>query len=158
MLYNALTSRLRNQHEAIIEIIAPADDTRLYENPAPGKWSAFDNIVHLAKYQPVFIDRINTMLQANETVFERYSAEDDPEFSAWQQWPLDKLLERLQEDRLRIFSLVSNLTEEELEHAGIHKKYGRLTIIQWTEFFLLHEAHHIFTIFRILNDIEAVKR
>jgi hypothetical protein len=59
----------------------------------------------------------------------------------------------LDKDRKAIFQLVCSIPEEKLARTGIHKKYGRLTILQWTEFFLLHEAHHIFTIFKLANGI-----
>ena len=35
---------------------------------------------------------------------------------------------------------------------GHHPKYGALTLVEWTEFFLLHEAHHLFTLFKLLNE------
>ena len=50
--------------------------------------------------------------------------------------------------------MITNLTPAELLKTGVHKKYGVLTITEWTEFFLLHEAHHIFTIFQLRHDIE----
>jgi hypothetical protein len=156
MIYQALLSRLRSQHEAIPEMISLVTDDRLNLHPAPGKWSIFDNIVHLAKYQPVFIERINTMLQNNGVTFERYTAETDPEFETWRTWELQVLLSRLQDDRMHIFSLISNLNHEELLHVGVHKKFGALTITQWTEFFLLHEAHHMFTMFQLANNVDLV--
>lgn len=154
MIYPSILKRLRSQHDSIPKIILDKDDEKLYKSPAPVKWSAFDNIVHLAKYQPAFIDRINTILETDEPVFERYSADNDPEFAQWQQWTLDEVWTRLQQDRERLFALISNLTDEEIRRIGIHKKYGRLDIANWTEFFLLHEAHHIFTVFKLVNDVE----
>jgi hypothetical protein len=50
--------------------------------------------------------------------------------------------------------LVLNLSRTDLERIGIHKKFGNLNIIQWLEFFVLHEAHHIYTIFQLANDID----
>lgn len=32
---------------------------------------------------------------------------------------------------------------------GLHPVYGPMTLEGWTEFFLLHEAHHLFTILRL---------
>lgn len=154
MVYQSLLSRLRSQHEAIPVIISQITKERLHQYPTPGKWSIYDNIVHLAKYQPVFIERVNTMLRDNGVTFERYTAETDPEFETWRTWELDVLLSRLQEDRMHIFSLVSNLTQEELMHVGVHKKFGVLTVTQWTEFFLLHESHHMFTMWRLANDVD----
>jgi hypothetical protein len=154
MVYQSLLSRLRSQHEAIPVIISKVSKERLYLHPAPGKWSIFDNIVHLAKYQPVFVDRVNTMLQDSGVTFERYSAEQDSAFETWRTWELDVLLDRISEDRMHIFSLISNLNQEELHHIGEHKKFGALNIIQWTEFFLLHESHHMFTMFQLANDVD----
>ncbi len=41
------------------------------------------------------------------------------------------------------------LHEEQLMRIGLHPVYGPMTIEGWTEFFLLHEAHHFFTILRL---------
>jgi hypothetical protein len=32
-----------------------------------------------------------------------------------------------------------------LSRKGFHPSFGALTIPQWLEFFLLHEAHHLYT-------------
>jgi hypothetical protein len=39
--------------------------------------------------------------------------------------------------------------DDQLALKGTHPKYGTLMITEWTEFFLLHEAHHLFTLFRL---------
>ncbi len=57
-LYKSLYDRLKNQHETIENIISKTDKVRLTLHPLPNKWSIKDNIAHLTKYQPVFIDRI----------------------------------------------------------------------------------------------------
>lgn len=153
-IYASIFDRLKTQHEAISQIISKLDKNRMVLRPLPNKWHIHDNIAHLAKYQPVFIDRVNNILSESEPFLGRYKAEDDPEFADWQTWPIDTLLNRLAIDRKTIFKLITNLDDIPLNRVGIHQKYGRLTIVQWTEFFLLHEAHHIFTIFQIANDTE----
>jgi len=50
--------------------------------------------------------------------------------------------------------LLSGLKESGLSRIGMHPKYGRLTILKWAEFFVLHEAHHLFTIFQLVNSTE----
>jgi hypothetical protein len=149
-----MQGRLKTQHQAIRFIIEKTDDTRLTKQLIQGKWTIKDNIAHLAKYQPVFLDRISLILAYDNPVFERYKAENDPEFETWRQYDLSTLLGRLDEDRVNIFNTITELTPAELNKTGIHKKYGALTITEWTEFFLLHEAHHIFTIFQLTHDTE----
>jgi len=153
-LYQSLVNRLQTQHETIGVIIASINNERLLLQPAPGKWSITDNIAHLAKYQPVFIDRASLITTGGNPLFEPYRAENDPGFSEWQTWGIKKLMNRLHADRQLIYALITGLAGTQLTLTGIHKKFGQLTIIQWTEFFLLHEAHHIFTIFQIANNRE----
>jgi hypothetical protein len=149
MIYPSLSERLKNQHTAIAPIIAKLDDRHLHFHPEPGKWSIHDNIAHLARYQPVFLERINTILSTDEPSFGRYKAEEDSSFNIWREFSTGKLIEKLATGREAIFERITALSETELNRTGNHPAFGKLTIVEWTEFFLLHEAHHIFTIFRL---------
>jgi hypothetical protein len=151
MIYSSLRNRLQNQHESISHIIADSPASILELAPAEGKWTIKDNVAHLAKYQPVFIERINMIRKNNESAFDRYLAENDPEFETWRKKDIDHLLGQMKSDRKTLYRLVTGLSEKDLNRTAHHKKYGRLTIVQWTEFFLLHEAHHIFTVFQLVN-------
>jgi len=151
MLYPSLTDRLRNQHQALSEIIKNVDEQKLMHNPEPGKWSAYDNIVHLTIYQPIFIKRIKRILNEDRPAFNAYRADDDPDFIAGQKLPLVDLLRRLDNDRKEIYTLITGIPYEQLARTGAHPKYGNLSITDWAEFFLLHEAHHLFTIFKLVK-------
>jgi uncharacterized damage-inducible protein DinB len=152
-LYRSLVERLKNQHKTITELIGIAHP-RLYLCPVPGKWSIHDHIAHVARYQEFFIERINIILENDTPVFERYKAEDDPFFEGWQERSTGDLIKILNADRQKLFTLIINIPVQKLSRTGIHKKFGEMTIIQWVEFFLLHEAHHLFTIFRLANDVD----
>ena len=151
MLYPSLTHRLRNQHVALGEIIKNVDEQKLMHNTEPGKWSAYDNIVHLTIYQPIFINRIKRILNEDSPVFNAYRADDDPDFIAGQKLPLADLLIRLDADRQEIYTFITEIPDEQLSRTAAHPKYGTLSITNWTEFFLLHEAHHLFTIFKLVK-------
>src|SRR5258708_7900280 len=153
-IYESLNDRLRNQHQAIEHILAPLAPARLLLRPQPGKWNILENVAHLGRYQLVFIDRIHQILLQEEPSFGRYTAEEDPEFESWRNLPVETILRQIHTDRIAIYALITNLTDAAQCRTGIHKKYGKLTVLQWTEFFLLHEAHHIYTIFQLANDTE----
>jgi hypothetical protein len=153
-MYKSLLDRLANQHESISFIIQNISDEGLEKKPLPGKWSIKDNIAHLAKYQKVFIERKNQILTTDQPFFNRYAAENDNDFESWRQYSMPALLNFINDDRRDIWYSVSNLSAEDLNKIGIHKKFGAMTLIQWTEFFILHEAHHIYTIFQLANDAE----
>ena len=97
---------------------------------------------------------IDQILRNEDPFFGRYTADEDPEFESWKSLSLEILLQQIHTDRNSIYTLITNLTDATHCRTGVHKKYGRLTVLQWTEFFLLHEAHHIYTIFQLANDAE----
>jgi len=149
MLYPALVCRLKTQHLAVAEIVKHIDEQRLNHHSEPGKWSIKDNIAHLVSYQPVFIGRVYQILKGNTPVFDAYRADDEPDFIEARGLSLNDLLGKLNGNRRQILELISNLPDDQLSFKGTHPKYGTLTIPEWTEFFLLHEAHHLFTMFRL---------
>ena len=153
-IYTSLSDRLKTQHLAIAEIIKDVQAERMILRPSPEKWNIHDNIAHLTKYQIIFIERINKILDEDVPQFGRYKAEDDPEFETFRKQNDEELVKCLNEQRIKINELIYSLSEKDLERTGIHKKFGHLNIIQWIEFFLLHEAHHIFTIFQLANDVD----
>ncbi|HTD99086.1 MAG TPA: DinB family protein [Mucilaginibacter sp.] len=150
-LYPSLISRLKTQHESLPVIIAKLNQTQLEQNPVPGKWSIKDNIAHLACYQPMFIARMHRIEEQDGVTFDRYSADIDPEFPGWQSRNVDDLLNQIAIDRETIINLITSLQPQQLSRTGIHPKYGKLTMTEWAEFFLLHEAHHLFTIFQLVE-------
>ena len=149
MLYSALVCRLKTQHLAVAEIVKHVDEQRLNQQPEPGKWSIKDNIAHLVIYQPVFIGRVHQMLKGDTPAFNAYRADNEPDFLEAREWSLPDLLSKLNGNRRQILELITNLPDDQLSLKGTHTKFGTMMITEWTEFFLLHEAHHLFTIFRL---------
>jgi hypothetical protein len=150
----SINYRLKTQHESIATIVSQIEPARQSMRPRLNKWNIHDNIAHLARYQLVFIDRIHQILLEEAPVIGRYDANDDPSFESWLQQSTGSLVNKINAERKTIYELVTTLDTQKLARVGIHKKYGRLDIGQWTEFFLLHEAHHIFTIFQLAHDTE----
>ena len=64
---------------------------------------------------------------------------------------LHQLNEFLFTQRFLISNYVSTLSESSFMRSGKHPVYGELSIPRWIEFFLLHEAHHLFTIFKLVS-------
>jgi uncharacterized damage-inducible protein DinB len=150
-VYISLTDRLKTQHLTIYELIDSVPDHLLHFRPAADKWNIKDQIAHMTRYQMIFLERVNLILLGQQPGIKRYDAELDSEFANWQNQPIEKLMERMVADRLNMFNLITRLSREKLNLVGTHEKYGALTVLQWTEFFLLHEAHHLYAIFQIAN-------
>jgi hypothetical protein len=151
MIYSSLKERLNNQHKAISAIIIKLNNERILSRPSRGKWNIHENIAHLARYQPVFIDRIRKILAIDEPEFAAYKAEEDKEFELYCAFTTYELLKKISADREEIFNLITHLPVDKTERIGIHAKYGKLNVLDWTEFFLLHEAHHLYAIFQLAH-------
>jgi len=151
MLYPSLTERLKNQHTTISSILSKLDERQVRQRPEVVKWSIHDNIAHLAKYQPIFLERVNTILTTNEPAFKSYKAEDDHGFNIWREFSTGKLIEKIAAERENIYQKITGLHDDQLSRTGSHPKFGKLTIVEWTDFFLLHEAHHLSAIFKLAH-------
>jgi hypothetical protein len=152
-LSTSILCRLRHQHETIHELIGSLSEQQLRQRVNPEKWSAYENIAHLAVYHQVFLRRVQRIQEEEVPFFPRYVAEDDPDFPVWLQSSLSRLLGMVQESRQSLISLLESMDETSLQRIGRHARYGRLTVVQWVEFFLLHEAHHLYTIFMIVQEL-----
>ncbi|GAA0550794.1 DinB family protein [Chitinophaga japonensis] len=151
MFYPSLSERLHTQHQALPQLIQPLTQEQLLQQPRPGTWSIQENLAHLVSYQPQFLSRLHRILDTPDPLFERYVGDEDPVFLYWRRQSADTLLHELEADRQQIIALLQGLRPEQLQRTGTHMHYGRLTVQDWTEFFLLHEAHHLFTIFKLAH-------
>ncbi len=151
MIYLSLTQRLKEQHKTIAALIIKLNNRQIQHRAVKGKWSIHENIAHLARYQPVFLDRIHKILTTDEPVFTAYRAEDDNEFEIYCAFTPYELIKKISRDRETLHQLITHLPPDKLELTFTHPKYGKLSILEWTEFFLLHEAHHLYTIFQLAH-------
>jgi len=150
-LSSSIATRLQHQHHAIRELAAGLPDETLRQPVVPGKWSALANIAHLAAYQPVFIGRLERITRESSPAFGRYVAEEDPLFPGYLDRSSTSLLDQIDTDRARILVLFTDGGETFLTRTASHPRFGLLTVTDWTQFFLLHEAHHLYTLFSLVH-------
>lgn len=117
----------------------------------PGKWSAHEQLAHLARYHQIFLQRIDRILGEQAPEFPRYRAEDDPEWPAWMSLPTPQLLVRISSMRAKLMARLRSLTDEDFERNGVHPKFGAMSLSLWLEFFLVHEAHHLYLVLQLVR-------
>jgi hypothetical protein len=149
----SISDRLKTQHLALATITFHLSAEQLIYKPVQEKWGIRENMAHLAKYQILFSERIDKILTSDTPNFEPYRAENDKQFEKWVQKSPETLLGEINFDRKFLNEKFESLTETDLQKAGIHSTFGKLNVSVWTEFFLLHEAHHLFTIFRLAHTV-----
>ena len=119
-LSSSMAARLQFQQLTIRELAGDLPDSSLRHPVQPGKWSAFQNIAHLAAYQPVFIARIEKIGRERSPEFERYVAVNEHLFPRYLEKTPAELFENIDTDRARIISLLDSGGEALLEKTGVH--------------------------------------
>ena len=151
---SSISTRLQYQHKSLLDILDGLTDEHIRLQLNPGKWSIFENIVHLQTYQHAFISRIRKILDEETPVFTAYAAEADPLFHD----NCSKSSREVMQDLLTIRKELSNgilsFRESDLVKQGSHPVYGKMNLLEWLNFFLLHEAHHLFTIFKMSAELK----
>jgi uncharacterized damage-inducible protein DinB len=154
---NSNSSRLQRCETQLQDFLAVAlkgvsVDT-LSKNVVPGKWSAHENLAHLARYHQIFLQRIDRILAEQAPEFPRYRAEDDPEWPAWTSLPTPQLFVRISSMRAKLMARLRSMSEEDFQRTGIHPKFGEMSLSLWLEFFLVHEAHHLYVVLQMARKI-----
>ena len=153
---SSVSTRLQYQHKSLMDIIDDLSDEQIRRQIISGKWSIFENIVHLQTYQHTFIKRVRQILDENNPSFPRYSAETDTLFLDNCDKSTREVMQDLLTTRKEIAAGMLSFQSTDLTKTGTHPVYGQMTLIQWLNFFLLHEAHHLFTIFKLTAELKKL--
>lgn len=148
MLSPSSASRLATQLECLPALLLGASPEAIRRRTRSDKWSVHENLAHLARHHAVVLDRVRRMLAEERPALRRYAAEDDPEWPAWAALPTDEVLTRLHALRGELTALVSGLSGPDLARTAVHPTLGEMPLTMWMEFFLLHEAHHLYLILK----------
>ena len=143
-MLGSVSTRLANQLHALRLILIDASPELLKWRPASGKWSAHENLAHVARYHQIMLDRLTRLLEEDRPSFARYRADDDPEWPAWVSLTTEEVVRRLKALRGDLMARVDGLSERNLGRRAVHPAFGEMTTTAWLEFFLLHEAHHLY--------------
>jgi uncharacterized damage-inducible protein DinB len=130
----------------------------LSQRVLPDKWSARENLAHLARYHEVFLERIDRILAESAPLFPRYRAEEDPEWPKWSDRPASDVLAELASLRARLIVKLRSLTEEDFRRTGRHPKLGEMPLALWLEFFLMHEGHHLLAVLQLVRSSPGIKK
>lgn len=124
---------------------------KILEAPASGKWSAHENLAHLGRYHEIFIERVTRILNENRPLFERYRAEEDAQWTSWRELSYKEVAAELSSRREMLMAKLKSLADDDYERVGIHSKFGEMSLALWLEFFLVHEAHHLYAVLGLVR-------
>jgi uncharacterized damage-inducible protein DinB len=149
------TSRLQRLEtqlrDSLDEALRGVPVEKILEPPISGKWSANENLAHLGRYHEIFLERIELILTEQNPKFSRYRAEEDPEWEAWRTLAYKEVAGKLASLREMLVTKLKSLSTEDYARTGIHPKFGAMTLALWLEFFLVHEAHHLYVVLQLVR-------
>jgi hypothetical protein len=53
--------------------------------------------------------------------------------------------------RAKLMARLRSLTAEDFERTGVHPRFGEMSLSLWLEFFLVHEAHHLYAVLQLVR-------
>lgn len=147
-----IRERLARQLDALDAFLEGVDPAAADVPPADGGWSARENVAHLARHAEAFLARMELILRDDRPNVGNYRPDKDPDWPAWRSLPLAEARRRLRAVRTRLLAWADGLSAEQAKRTGLHPQFGELDIPRWIDFFLLHEAHHLYFIVRRLAE------
>lgn len=149
--------RFLNQHKTIKTYIDDLPPEAIYSRLVPDKFSIHETIAYLTRYHHVFMSRLNAIISDVNPFFEIYKPDYDPEFGCNCAKSTGSLLHEMYRLREDICTLLQETSDESASRVGTHAVLGRMTVSQWTEFFLLHEAAQLFKIFKLAGSFWSME-
>lgn len=155
MLDAGLTARLAHQLASFRARVADADPRDLAAPAPSGKWSALQNLAHVGRHHEIMLERLARVLAEDAPAFPSYREADDAGWAEWEALRPETLWPRLLERRADLLDWTARLTPEQAARTGVHARFGPMDVSGWLEFFLVHEAHHLYVAMLRLADARA---
>jgi hypothetical protein len=141
----------REAPNTIAALIVGVSEQELKREPAPGKWSVAEIVMHLAEDELVSSWRYRQILEHD--LPELASFDQDlwaklGDYTAWDPKDAFAMFRLLREANIRMFG---HLTPEDWQRCGIHNERGRISVWDLCCHMAAHDVNHIVQIRKILN-------
>ncbi len=122
-------------------LIAGKSEGESRRQPAPGKWSMAEIIVHLAEVEIVIGNRIRMILGANGTPIQAF--DQDAWAVSYPGMPVEPSLEVFRVLRSANVALLRSLTPAQWEQFGMHAERGKETLRHISRLTAGHDLNHL---------------
>jgi len=145
-------NRFCSQYRIVKHYIEDLPSQAIHTRFISENWSIHETIAYLCRYQYVFLERLKAISTEINPFFMVYKPENDPEYQFTAARTTGALLHEIYRIRDEMKRMLNNLTTAECSRVGTHAVLGRMNICQWLEFFLLHESHQFYKIFKMAGN------
>ncbi|MCA9073766.1 MAG: DinB family protein [Planctomycetaceae bacterium] len=130
----------------IVSLVAELEPDIVKRRPRPGVWSAHEHACHLPDVQPLFRERLETMLSTPNPVIRSYDpARDDPD-DALLMIDLQQAMDRFVVEREEMVEQLRHLTLEQWSIEAEHDEYSHYSVFIMYRHLALHDLYHAYRI------------
>lgn len=145
-----LISALETAPGVIIPLIREVPPQILKRRPSPGKWSAYENAIHLSQSDLLFRDRLELILSTPEPYIETKENSPEEEAGSMLDVDLDESLERYVGERASLVERLKKLTPDEWQKTAVHEAFDHYSVFIMFRHLYVHEMHHAYLIEQLL--------
>ena len=146
----ALISALETAPSVIIPLIREVPPQILKRRPSPGKWSAYENAVHLSQSDAPFRARLDLILSTPEPFIETIENSAEDEAGAMLEVDLDESLERYVRERGSLVERLKMLSADVWQKTAVHEAFDHYSVFIMFRHLLNHEMLHAYRIEELL--------
>ncbi|HYP02047.1 MAG TPA: DinB family protein [Pyrinomonadaceae bacterium] len=153
----SIITMLENAPCVIVPLVREVPAEVLKRRPLPAKWSAHEHACHLAEVQPMFLSRLELMLNDPEPRITPYQPGADDEAGALLKMDLNTALERFTRERAELVEELKDLSAEDWGRTAEHPEYAHYSVFIMFRHLALHDMLHSYRIEELLlkRDWEA---
>ena len=138
-----ILERLRGTPPRVAQLIAGVSE-QVLSAQVDGKWSAKENVGHLADLSDLDEWRLREFLVHASILSAADSENRATEAAGHNRVPIDLLLEQLRTRRSQWVRQLEALTEEEVALQAVHPRLKtKMRLVDWTYFVAEHDDHHL---------------
>ncbi|MBK9214988.1 MAG: DinB family protein [Chloracidobacterium sp.] len=151
MRYTAtLISALETAPGVIVPLIREVPEAILRRRPEVGKWSAYENAVHLSQSDVAFRARLELILAEDEPFIKVIENSAEDEAGAMLEVDLDESLERYVRERASLVEILKQLTPDEWQKTAVHEAFDHYSVFIMFRHLYVHEMHHAYLIEQLM--------
>lgn len=145
-----LISALETAPGVIIPLIREVPPRILKRRPSPGKWSAYENAIHLSQSDVSFRARLDLILSTPEPLIKTIENSPEDEAGAMLDIDLDESLDRYIRERAFLVERLRGLSPDEWQKTAVHEAFDHYSVFIMFRHLLNHEMLHAYRIEELL--------
>ena len=145
-----IITMLENAPCFVVPLVREVPAEVLKRRPREGKWSAHEHACHLAETQPMFLSRLELMLNDPQPRITPYHPSAEEEAGALLNMDLNDALERFTRQRAELVEELKDLSAEDWERTAEHPEYAHYSVFIMFRHLALHDMLHSYRIEELL--------